>query len=182
MLLDIKVFIIHIIILIIKFLKEYTTDFIKFLLYNNIIQTCIGILLSSQVLILANTITDNIINPILKKLSFTNKEFEDIKYNRFGIKFQIGKVISNLITFIIIASIIFYIWKLTSTTNLNFVNNTLNNIHNNLKNEISHNQILSNEISHNEILSNEILSNDISHNEILSNEMIHTTDNLNDIR
>ena len=127
MLLNIKLFIINIIIITIKFFKVYTTDFINFLLDRNIIQTCIGILISGQVIIFAQTLSESIINPILKRLSFTKDDFKNMKYNRFGINFEIGKIFSNLITFFIIASIIFYIWKIATSPDINFINDILNN-------------------------------------------------------
>ncbi len=137
LLLNIKLLIINIIILIVSFIKNYSSDFINFLLDKNIIQTCIGILLSGQIIILTSTITNNIINPILKRLSFTEKEFEDIKYERFGIQFDIGKIFTNLFTFFIVGSIIFYIWNLTNITDLSSVNNMLNNTNTNLISQAS---------------------------------------------
>ena len=75
LLLNIKLFIIKIILLIINFLKTYTIDFLNFF-DTNIIKTCVAILLSSQILILTTTLTNTIINPILKKLSFSDKNFK----------------------------------------------------------------------------------------------------------
>jgi len=135
-LLNIKLFIINIIILITTFLKNYTIDFLNFLLDKNIIQTCVGILISGQIIILTTTLTDTIINPILKKLSFSNDNFKNIKYNRFGIEFEIGKFISNLLSFIIVASVVFYIWKLSTISDYKFIDNHLNNFHYNLNDEI----------------------------------------------
>jgi len=144
-LLNIKLFIINIIIIVINFFKTYTTDFITFLLDRNIIQTCIGILISGQVIIIAQTISESIINPILKNLSFTKDEFKNMKYNRFGINFEIGKVISNLITFLIVASIIFYIWKIATSPDMNFINDMLNkfdiNINTHKENIIKNNDV-----------------------------------------
>ena len=134
-LLNIKLLIINIIIIIISFIKNYTSDFIKFLLDKNIIQTCIGILLSGQIIILTNTITNNIINPILNRVSFTDKQFEDIKYERFGIQFEAGKIFKNLLTFFMVGSIIFYIWNLINITNISLINDMLNNTNINLINQ-----------------------------------------------
>ena len=130
-LLNIKLFIIKIIILITNFFKNYTIDFLNFL-DTNIIKTCVAILLSSQILILTTTLTNTIINPILKKISFSDENIKNIKYTKFGIEFKIGEFISNLLSFIIVASIIFLIWKLSTVTDYKFINNNLNNIYDNL--------------------------------------------------
>jgi large-conductance mechanosensitive channel len=163
-LLNIKLFIINIIIIATNFFKVYTTDFINFLLDRNIIQTCIGILISGQVIIFAQTISESIINPILKRLSFTKNNFKNIKYNRFGINFEIGNIISNLITFLIISSIIFFIWNIATSPDIKFINDILHNFDikiNNHKNQIinktNNDNIINNQID--EIIDNSMYDN-----------------------
>jgi large-conductance mechanosensitive channel len=132
-LLNIKKVIIKLLLIILGFLKIYSSDFINFLLDKRIIHMAIGILISSQVVTLTTTITDSIINPILQKLSFTKDEFNYIKYNRFGIEFKIGQVITNLITFFMVLTIVFYIWNLSNSTNSNIINDILNTVESNIK-------------------------------------------------
>ena len=132
-LLNIKKLIIKLLLIILGFLKIYSSDFINFLLDKRIIHMAIGILISSQVVTLTITITDSIINPILQKLSFTKNEFNHIKYNRFGIEFKIGQLITNLITFFMVLTIVFYIWNLTNLTNSNIINDILNTVETNIK-------------------------------------------------
>lgn len=132
-LLNIKKLIIKLLLIIIEFLKIYSYDFISFLLDKRIIQLAVGILISTQVVKLTTTITDSIINPILKKISFAQDEFDKVKYNRFGIEFKIGKIITDLITFFMVASIVFYIWNLTNYVNPNIINNILDTFETNIK-------------------------------------------------
>ena len=135
-LIEIKIIIIKILLIAINFLKIYSRDFIRFLLNKNIIYMAIGILISNQVVILTKTITDSIIGPILKKISFAQNELNNMKYNRLGIEFKMGQIISNLITFFMVLTIVFYIWNLTNATNLNFIDEFLNTIETNLNKSI----------------------------------------------
>ena len=70
------------------------------------------------------------------KFSFTKKEVSTFTYTKFGIEFKIGELISNLFSFIIVASIIFYIWQLSNFSNYKSINNNLNNIYNNLNYDV----------------------------------------------
>ena len=135
-LLNIKKVIIKLLLIILDFLKVYSSDFIIFLLDKRVMNLAIGILISGQVVILTTTITNSIINPILQKLSFTKYEFDKIKYNRLGIEFKIGQIITNLITFFMVLTIVFLVWNFSQTTDANFINNFLNTIENNIKKSI----------------------------------------------
>lgn len=133
LLLKIKSLIATFLLLLLKFFKPYSVDFIKFIFNKNIIQLAIGIIISTQVGKLTESFTVSIINPILQKISFTKNEFKDLKYNRLGIKFKIGDIITNLISFFIILTIVFYIWSLSTNIDIKIINNIMDSIENYIK-------------------------------------------------
>ena len=108
-----------------KFVKTEFINIIKFLLIDNhIITVTISFIIATQTNNIATLLIDNIIAPIIYKIiTFYTKQpinkLENYEYEYLGIKFEVGKLIINLLKFIIILIIIYYICQLTNTDKLN---------------------------------------------------------------
>jgi hypothetical protein len=108
-----------------KFIKTEFINIIKFLLIDNhIITVAVGFIIATQTNNIATLLIDNIIAPIIYKIiTFYTKQpinkLENYEYEYLGIKFEVGKLIINLLKFIIILIIIYYICQLTNTNKLN---------------------------------------------------------------
>jgi large-conductance mechanosensitive channel len=108
-----------------KFIKTEFINIIKFLLIDNhIITVAVGFIIATQTNNIATLLIDNIIAPIIYKIiTFYTKQpinkLENYEYEYLGIKFEVGKLIINLLKFIIVLIIIYYICQLTNTNKLN---------------------------------------------------------------
>ena len=111
---------------IIDFLKNNLSGFITFLLDKNIVQTGIGIIIATQISKLTNIFVDTIINPIVNKITLgTVDDINQWEINLFDINIKIGIIISSIINFLLIALIIYNVWKLSQNTKFDFINDLL---------------------------------------------------------
>ena len=114
--------------------KKEVINIIKFLLIDNhIITIAIGFIIATQTNNIATLLIDNIIAPIIYKIiTFYTKEpidkLENYEYEYLGIKFEVGKIIINILKFLIILIIIYYICQLTNTAKLNKLIYDIDNI------------------------------------------------------
>jgi large-conductance mechanosensitive channel len=90
---------------------------------------CIGIIIATQISNLTTSFNNNIIQPIIEKSSILwNNKLENYKYNILGVEFKLGKIIIDLIKCLIILVCIYFIWKISISTNLDYITKYLNNL------------------------------------------------------
>jgi large-conductance mechanosensitive channel len=84
--------------------------FTEFISKSNIYTTVIAILITSQVLVLINSLFDNIISPIINSelKRDKNTKLKDLTYTLFDIDFETGPFILIFVKFITIMSSIYY--------------------------------------------------------------------------
>ena len=92
---------------IIRTILDNLTSFYGFLAENKIIASTIGIVIGLQMNALWGAITDDIINPITKRIM--KKDIEDLNFCIFGITFYYGKITNGLINILIS---FFFLYKL----------------------------------------------------------------------
>ena len=115
-------------------------DFYTFIFEKNIISTGIGIIIATNISSLTNMFTEVIISPIIKGLSGGNtKNLESLSFTIFGIEFKIGLLLKNLIDFLCIIIVVFYIWKLSQITDINKIIDPLKKIKTNVVISVSGN-------------------------------------------
>ena len=116
----------NIIILILNFFKSQVDGIMSFIFNKNIIQTCIGLIIASQVSKITTMLIDIIITPIIQRLTGDETtKLEEVKVNILGVNLQIGLFLSKIINFIIILIIVYYIFKLSTLPNFNSIKSGL---------------------------------------------------------
>ena len=111
---------------IINFFKSQVDGIMSFIFNKNIIQTCIGLIIASQVSKLTTMLIDIIITPIIQRITGDQAaKLEEVKITILGVNLQIGLFLSKLINFIIILIIVYYIWKLSTLPNFNSIKTSL---------------------------------------------------------
>lgn len=95
-------------------LENQTNDFINFLVDKKVIAIGIGLLLASQLSIFVNTFVNTVVNPIIRKIlkNDQGQKLEQLKITYFEVEFELGKLITSLINFMIILFVIYLIYKL----------------------------------------------------------------------
>lgn len=125
----IKSKLILIILIILNFLKENYNSFITFILDKNIMKVVISIFIGTQISTLASAINNEIINPIIERIFKKNNSAVNVyTFDIFGINFAYGKLIMILIQIFFSFIVIYFIWKITSITDLSPINSFLNKI------------------------------------------------------
>ena len=110
-------------------ISTQSQDFYKFILDRNIITICIGLLISVQFGKIVNTISDEILAPIINKLALTNTpKLEDYKTKILGVEFRIGLLLLNVISFILIILTVYLIYEFTRTNHTVFIHNMIENV------------------------------------------------------
>lgn len=94
-------------------MKNSYDGFINFLVSKNIIGIGLAFIISTNINNLASNFIDNIISPIIQKIrANSDKKLKDVKFDIFGIKFEIGDFIMTLLKFIITMIFVYIIYKL----------------------------------------------------------------------
>ena len=88
------------------------TNFYSFLNENKIIASTIGIVIGLQMNALWGALTDDIINPITKKL--VNKDVDELSFCILGVTFYYGKIMNGLINIFISFSFLNYLYGFIS--------------------------------------------------------------------
>jgi large conductance mechanosensitive channel len=95
-----------------NYIEHSWQDFLTFISERQVLNIFLGLVIANQLIVIVNTLTTGIINPILNRIFFGRHEtFQQTKLNIFGIEIEIGKLITNLLNFFIILLILFFIWK-----------------------------------------------------------------------
>ena len=92
------------------------TSFYSFLNDNKIIASTIGIVIGLQMNALWGALTDDIINPITKKL--VNKNVDDLNFCILGVTFYYGKIMNGLINIFISFFLLYKLYELSKSLGL----------------------------------------------------------------
>jgi large-conductance mechanosensitive channel len=93
-----------------------------FLFEKKLIQTAIGLIIATQIGKFTNILSEVIISPIMQIITFGQvKKLEDFKINIFGIEFKLGLLIINLLDFVFVVIIVYYIWRISRLKNFDFI-------------------------------------------------------------
>ena len=85
-------------------------EFKDFISKGNVIDMAIGLVMGSAFTAIVNAVVDGVLMPIISGLT-AGVDYEDLVFNVFGAKLQVGNVINAIITFLIIALFLFFIVK-----------------------------------------------------------------------
>ena len=107
-------------------LKDNSIGFLKFLVDKHIFKTAIGVLISTQLSTLTNTLTTFLISPITEKITNgQSKNLVDWTVTIFSIEFKIGLMLQSLINFLLILIVIYYLWKFMDLQNYDIINKVI---------------------------------------------------------
>ena len=91
-------------------MKKFIKEFSEFALKGNVVNLAVGIIIGASFQALVNSLTKDIISPVLGL--FTSKNFDTLYVDFFGVTISYGAFITNLINFFIMAFVIFVLVKL----------------------------------------------------------------------
>ncbi len=102
----------------VSLIKSEYSNFINFLIENNVISIGLAFIISNQVITVFNDMMTSIISPIFARIiGSSESQIENVKLHIFGIEFLIGKFLFSLLHFYIILIILFYIVRLMPIPN-----------------------------------------------------------------
>lgn len=85
-------------------------EFKDFISKGNVIDMAIGLVMGSAFTAIVNAVVDGVLMPIISGLT-AGVDYEDLVFDVFGAKLQVGNVINAIITFLIISLFLFFIVK-----------------------------------------------------------------------
>lgn len=85
-------------------------EFKDFISKGNVIDMAIGLVMGSAFTAIVNAVVDGVLMPIISGLT-AGVDYEDLVFDIFGAKLQVGNVINAIITFLIISLFLFFIVK-----------------------------------------------------------------------
>ena len=91
-------------------MKKFIKEFSEFALKGNVVNLAVGIIIGASFQALVNSLTKDIISPILGLLM--SKNFDTLYIDFFGVTVGYGAFLTNLINFFIMAFVIFVLVKL----------------------------------------------------------------------
>ena len=97
-------------------LYSNASSFYQFLIDNKIVASTIGIVVGLQMNGLWSAITDDIINPITKKIM--HKDVEDLSFCIGGVTFYYGKIMNGLINILISFFFLYKLYELSKSFGL----------------------------------------------------------------
>jgi len=83
-------------------------EFKKFILRGNVVDLAVGVVIGAAFTAVVNSVVTNLINPLLA-LFYGGHKFDSQHFTINGSTFTYGAVISSLITFLIVAAVIFFL-------------------------------------------------------------------------
>jgi large-conductance mechanosensitive channel len=99
-----------------------TQGFFDFLFKHDIVNIGIGLILASQIGAIVRIISEEIISPIINKISINQtKKLQDYKLTVLGIEFKLGTIINTIINFMLMLLIVYYIYKLIIVSKEDFL-------------------------------------------------------------
>ena len=98
--------------------KNKVTGFFDFIRTQGVMGLAIGFMLGDKIKNLVNSLTVDIINPFLMMLSGTTGELSNAKLRLFGVEVFWGRFASSLLDFLLMAIIVYIIFKVFSLDKL----------------------------------------------------------------
>ena len=94
--------------------RSHTENFIHFLVDKKVMTIGIGLILASQLSVFVNNITTSLVNPIIHRFiqKDQTEKLDQMKFEWYGIQFEIGKLISGIINFIFILLALYFIYRI----------------------------------------------------------------------
>lgn len=91
--------------------REKVIGFFEFIRTQGVIGLAIGFMLGDKIKNLVNSFVTDILNPLLVMISGSTGNLVDARVSIFGAEILWGKFTSTLIDFVIMAAIIYFIFK-----------------------------------------------------------------------
>ncbi len=96
-------------------------DFKKFILRGNVIDLAIGVVIGASFNNVVNSLVKDIFTPFISLLGGT-PNFSELSFTVRGSKFMLGDFLNNLVSFLIVAAVVYFfiVWpmkKILSTVN-----------------------------------------------------------------
>lgn len=82
-------------------------EFKKFILRGNVVDLAVGVAIGAAFTSLVNSIVNDLVNPLVSIFS-KGEQFSNSHFTIHGAKFLYGDFINSLISFILVAAVIFY--------------------------------------------------------------------------
>jgi large conductance mechanosensitive channel len=89
-------------------LKPVFNEFKKFILRGNVVDLAVGIVIGASFTGVVNSFVRDIINPIIE-LFYHGGKFSSTFITIHGSRFQYGDFLNNLLTFLIVAAVVFFL-------------------------------------------------------------------------
>jgi large-conductance mechanosensitive channel len=94
-------------------LKHQAIDFLNFVINEKILTISIGLVVGTQIYNLINMFTLYIVSPIINRIFNTKEEiFTNVNIEIFGVKFELGKILSSLFNLILVIYILYLLFKI----------------------------------------------------------------------
>lgn len=90
-------------------MRKFMQEFKEFILKGNVMNLAIGVIIGAAFQRVVNSLTDNILSPIIGL--FTGQNFDLLHVNLFGVTINYGAFITSVINFVIMALVVFLIVK-----------------------------------------------------------------------
>jgi large conductance mechanosensitive channel len=91
--------------------KDKVSGFFDFIRTQGVMGLAIGFMLGDKIKNLVNSFVTDILNPLLMKMSGSAGTLVEAKINIFGAELLLGRFASTFIDFLIMAAIIYFIFK-----------------------------------------------------------------------
>lgn len=82
-------------------------EFKKFILRGNVVDLAVGIVIGAAFTSIVNSLVNGLINPLIS-LFYDGTALKELSFAVNGKSFLYGEVLSNVITFLIVATVIFF--------------------------------------------------------------------------
>lgn len=91
--------------------KKMVDEFKEFIMQGNVLDLAVGVIIGGAFTAIVNSLTENILTPVLGIFSSGDLSFKDFVLKIGGAKFGIGAFVNSIVTFLITAFVIFIIVK-----------------------------------------------------------------------
>lgn len=93
-------------------IRNNVREFVAFVRDKGVVGLAIGIIIGGAVTQLVNAVVQDLVNPLLGAATGKIADFEDFVYTipRTAVELKIGDLVSNLINFIAIAAVVYFIF------------------------------------------------------------------------
>src|SRR5580765_5574280 len=83
------------------------SEFKKFILRGNVVDLAVGIVIGAAFTSVVNAFVNDLVNPLMK-LFYNGDDFSKLTFTLHGSKFHYGDLLNNMITFLIVAAVVFF--------------------------------------------------------------------------